>query len=158
MQQQLKTFEFSNGRSVKLRTVSPLTLSKVRKQYRPPKPPLNEVDYGDGKIELEPNMADPEYIEAMELYEMELNERMQRLTIKLSVVHTLSDDEKEELAAFREIMTSEGIDVEQDDMEAFINGLCISSGNDLRNFLEAVTNTVGPSAEGVQAVKEQFPS
>jgi hypothetical protein len=156
-QQQLKTFEFSNGRSVKLKTVSPLTLSRVRKQYRPPKPPLNEVDYGDGSI-MEPNPADPDYIEAMEMYEMELNERMQRLTIKLSVVHTLSDDEKEELAAFREVLASEGIDVEADDMEAYINHLCISSGDDLRRFLEAVTNTVGPSAEGVQAVKEQFPS
>jgi hypothetical protein len=158
MQQQLKNFEFSNGRAIKLKTVSPLTLSRVRKQFRPPKPPMNEVDYGDGNVVMEPNPADPEYLEAMEMYDMELNERMQRLTIKLSVVHTLSEDEKAELDAFKEVMLSEGIDVEENDMEAYINHLCISSGLDLQRFLEAVTNTVGPSAEGVQAVKEQFPS
>lgn len=153
----LKEFVFANGRKVMLKTVSPMTLARVRKDYRPPKPPLNVVDYGDGKVVQEPNPADPDYIEALDMYNMDLNERMQRLTIKLAVVHTLTAEEKQELQDLREIMQSEGVSLEEDDVEAFINNLCISSGFEIQRFLDAVMNTVGPSAEGVQAIKEQFP-
>ena len=83
----MHTYTFPDtGITVKIRKVSPLLLNEIQRKNQPPKPPMNEVKYGD-ETRLEPNPADPEYQKAVQQHELDLELKLRRALLRLGVFY-----------------------------------------------------------------------
>lgn len=164
----LPTFTFpDSGITVSVRKLSPFMGEQIgrslRKEHPAPKPPINIVMYGDGKPVQEENLADPDYLAAMQQYEQEqaheAGQRMMNLVIQAAVV--LDDVDTAEVARIRAVMAAVGapIDDEMDDREVYIRFVCIGTQDDLEDLMEAATRRSQPTeaaiAENVTAFRSQ---
>ena len=80
-QNELNPFTFKDtGITVQIRKVSPLLIMEVQKAMPVPKPPMQEVVYGDpddpgAKKVQEPNETHPDYLAAIDKYNMDLESK-----------------------------------------------------------------------------------
>lgn len=153
------TFVFSNGRSVGVRPVSPLLMMELRRKFPEPQPPLNEVDFGDGKKVKEPNVADPLYLAQKATYEVQMEERLRNLIIQRGVVYTLSAEDKAQVVELREFWKDTYDQVlAKNDTEVFVTCLLIESEEDLTNLFNAVLRRSQPTEAAVADFSATFPS
>lgn len=150
------TFKDS-GETVGIRKVSPLLMIRLRERYPLPRPPVQEVDYGDGHKKMEANPAHPDYIQALSDYEQMIEQKARRLLIKRGAVIEWTEERREALAEMRAYwLEAFENDLEPDDDVAFISYLCVGSDSDLEDFLEVLLKRSQPTEEAVQEATARF--
>lgn len=147
------------GVQVLIRKVSPLLAVTLQQKFPSPTPPMEEVDYGDGKKHYEPNPTHPDYLEALKRYDEENEKRMRTLLLKRGVEIEMTDEAKEEVAALRGFMKDEfGKTLDEDDKMVYISYIAIGSDKDLEELLSAVMRRSQPTEEVVEQAQEAFKS
>lgn len=155
----LPTFTFKDtGVTVAIRKVSPLLNIELRKSFPPPKPPMTSVDYGDGTRKTEPNPNDPAYLEAVQRYEIEFEERARKLHIRRGVELTLDEYQQTQVAELRQEMQEIGVALDADDNFVYICYIAVGTEDDFNELIDAITRRSHPTEEAVQEVVDTFPS
>lgn len=147
----LTTFTFASGAVATLRPVSQFTQAHIeiemRKQHPAPEPPMNEVDYGDGK-KLEPNYGDPAYEQALRMHQMLISSKVMEATIELGV-----EIEVDQVALDRVRLVMERIGVPLDEISdkvAYIKHCCMFDIEHEGPLLaDAMRALIGPRQEDV---------
>lgn len=155
----LRPFTFPTTlRHVFVKNVNPLLVVEIRDQFPKPKPPLQEVDYGDGRKVLEPNYASPDHEAALEEWNSFITKKMSQLIIKRGVVHTLTEAEKAEVAQLRADTEEEiGLVLKGSDLFLYVSYICIESRLDIDTLTEAVISGSQPTARAIEAAQDSFP-
>lgn len=143
----LQELTLSSGITVKIRKVSPYTLDLIRQQNPPPKPPMVDNDYGDGKIRREPNPDDPDHLLALGDHQRLLTDKLTRTMMRLGVS---VDVDAAALDAFKADMDELGIALAGDDRELYIKHLVLATEEDITALVNAVTRKTMPTEEAVQ--------
>ncbi len=144
------------GVTLQIRKVSPLVATEIRKRFPAPRPPLAKVDYGDGRFEMEPNPDNPSHKNAMEDYQLLLEEKIRRAYLKLGC---LANPDLEMVATTRTAMGEIGIDLSADSDEfVFINYVAVASAEDYSDLIQAIISRSVPSEADIQAASDTFPS
>lgn len=147
------------GVVVRIRKVSPLLLLRLREDFPPPKPPTQEVDYGDGKKKLELNPAHPGYQEALDQYNAEMERRLRSLLIKRGVKLEWTPEMKGEVVEVREQYLAEtGKEMKEDDALVYISYVAIGTDKDLEELLDAIMRRSAPTEEVAAEAQERFKS
>jgi len=164
----LPTFTFKDtGITVGLRKLSPYVGDQIgkaiRKERPAPKPPLNEVDYGDGKKVSEENTADASYQRALAEYEQwvafEAGQRTIRAVLDYAIALDTDQVDADAVAQARAMMAAIGAPLDDDisDRDVYIKYVCLGTQEDLSDLLEAATRRSQPTeaaiAENVTAFR-----
>lgn len=146
------TYTFPNGKVATLHAVSQFTQAAIeigiRKAFPPPPPPLNEVDYGDGKIKQEPNPSDPDYLAAMRRWQAEYSQKLFAAIIDLA-----ADIEIDQAALERvkEMFERHNLPFDEpSDKVAYVKHCCIFDiEQEAPRFMAALKDLMGPKEEDV---------
>lgn len=139
---------------VTLRIIAPmgpliqLTLGKqLRRERTEPQPPINLVDYGDGKKVPEPNPADPDYEKALQDYNAWVQSELVERTLEYILSNCIDADvDKAAVARTRKAMMSIGVDLaDVDDRDVYLRYVAIASTSDLLALREVVERTSKPT-------------
>lgn len=160
----LPTFTFrDSGVTVAYRRFSPFMgdqiAKKIRKEKPAPQPPFNTVNYGDGKKVKEPNLADPEYIDALAKYDRWVQEESGQRLVEMVVtraIEPLSIDQ-DAVAFYRETARLFDLECDDDDRMVYIRYIAIGSPEDLADIMQAVVRRSEPTSEAIQAAVDSFP-
>lgn len=150
------------GISIKIRKVSPMLIMEVQKAFPPPKPPMQEVVYGDpgepgAKTVKEPNEAHPDYLVAIDEYNLELEVKVRQLMFKRGVRINLDDDQKQEVKELRADW-KEMFDVELsgNDKYVYISYIAIGTDSDMEELQEVIMRRSQPTEAAVAESKAGF--
>jgi hypothetical protein len=149
----LTDFTFKDtGIAVKIKKVSPMLATDIYAAIPEPTPPMNEVDYGEpkGKV-MEPNLSDPAYQRAMVERAVKVNAAWRRVMILRGVVVDGDDwqNEVKEYRAFIREITGGEID-EDNDLIVYVLRLCVGTGEDLDDLINAITRRSQPTQEAIE--------
>ena len=157
----LATFTFANGAVARLRPVSQFTRAHMeiaaRTAHPAPPPPLNAVDYGDGKTVMEPNAADPDYQAAMQQHQVTVGHLVFEGLIELGVEIAI---DQAALNRVTETLARLGMPLdEKSDKIAYIKHCCMfdlaTEGPALRQAMEQLLT---PRQGDVDAQLATFPA
>lgn len=153
-------YEFKDsGQKVKVMKVSPLLIAELTRAFPEPKPPMNEVDYGDGKKVLEPNPASPVYAEMLQQHAVEMEKRMRTLLIKRGVYVEWDESMKSAVEELRKFWLEEyNQELDKDDKLVYVQYLCVASPDDLSELLNMILKRSQPTEEAVKAAQEAMKS
>jgi hypothetical protein len=153
---ELVPFKFADtGISVKVRKVSPFLVNNLRKIYPQPKPPMQEVDYGDGKKVMEANEAHPDYAQTLDEYNNMFMDKLQRLLIVRGVECKVDQEAVDSLKEFWK--TEYGKELEGSDKEIYIIYICAGTKDDLDDLTNAILTRSQPTKEATELAKVSFP-
>lgn len=153
------TYTFPNGKVATLHVVSQFTQAAIeigiRKAFPPPPPPLNDVDYGDGKIKQEPNPSDPDYLQAVRRWQAEHSTRMFAAIIDLAAEIEVDTAALERV---KEMFARHGIPFDEpSDKVAYVKHCCIFDlAAEMPRFMAALRDMMGPKEEDVADHVEMF--
>lgn len=156
---ELTPFTFqSTGKTVMIRKVSPFLQMELQKSFQPPEPPQQEVDYGDGDVRMEKNWSHPDYIKALEAYNIELSDKMQRLIVKRGVVVEISDENRKEIEDLRKFWLEEfGVELsEKNEKMIYIMYVCAGTQEDTEELIAAITKRSQPTEVAIQQAQGTF--
>ena len=145
----------STGITVFYRNVSALIAVDVRAAMAKlkPKPPVEMIELA-GTMREQENEDDPDYIEAVDDWEVQVNLEINKAYVKRAKFKFDYPEWQEEVADYRATI---GPELQETDEMIFLSRVA-ASGDELSAFFAKLTNTAGPSPEGVQAVKDSFRS
>lgn len=145
------TFE-SSGVKVYYRNINPLVALDVRSsmEKQKPKPPEEEVTIA-GVTSIQPNEDDPDYIELLDIYEQEVQRKINDVYIRRSKLKFEYPGWEDEVKEYREIVPN----VKESDEWIFLTRV-IATTTELQEFYELIAATATPSASEVQAAKDSF--
>lgn len=144
-----------SGKTVKIRKVSPLLFIQLRKDFPAPKPPKNKVTDMDGREVMEENLADPNYLQALEDYNAAIEVRMGKLIYKRGVDVEVDQAALQELKDFYK--TEFGKELTGDDKEMYVQYVLIQSQKDYDALTNAVLDISQPTKEDMAAATHSFP-
>lgn len=150
---ELVPFTFpDSGYTVLVKKASPILMMKLRQKFPAPLPPKQPVSYGgDIGVVMEENPASPEYQQAMQTYEANLEEMVRKLYIKRAVRVRAEDKDiaKKKAAEVREDWKeATSTDLDGTDDFIFISYVCMETDRDLEKLIEAVTRSSFRDGEG----------
>lgn len=147
------------GVVVGIRHVSPLLLIKLRERYPAPKPPMQEVVYGDEKV-MEPNSAHPDFITAQTEYDQAMERRSRELLISRGVVIEWTDEKNTELEELKGwwAETYQEPFVPTNQTFDYVSYIAIGSDSDLEDLVNALIRRSQPTEEAVKDAQARFPS
>lgn len=170
----IHTFKDS-GISVRLHKLSPMTSQEILAQCRreladeEPKPPLFEVDYGNGKI-LEPNTGHEVYVRNRAAWEEKVNklanERLFKLAALDAVELAIGDVERAaivrtkrylKIAAKVEWQDDPDLTAEENERYFYIRHIACGSAEDIQEFYIAVAVRSQPTEAAIEQHKQSFP-
>jgi hypothetical protein len=143
------------GISIKIRKVNPLLVNELDKAFPAPKPPMQEVDYGDGNKVMEANEAHPDYIQALSDYRNARMDRYKKLLVKRGVECKVDLEAVEELK--KTWKEDYGCDMEGTDKEIYIFYICAGTQEDMDELMDAILKRSQPTKEAVELAKVSFP-
>lgn len=171
----MHTFRDS-GVTVKLHKLSPMTAQDIAAGVRrdlaesEPKPPIVEVDYGQGTIK-EAHKGDPTYVRLHDAWEIEVNklanERLFKLAALAAVDVSLTADDHKQIERTKRLMRVAGKIDWQDDPDLdeaenlqyfYVRHIACGSEEDIVEFYQAVAKRSQPTEAAVERHKESFPS
>jgi hypothetical protein len=156
---ELTTYTFPNGVNAKLRPISQFTLAHVeiqaRKKFPPPDPPMNEVDYGDGK-KFEPNYSDPRYEAELKRHSAMIMTKVMDAIIELGMD---AEIDREALDRVKSTMEMIGTPLDEiSDKVAYLKHCCmfdVETG--MSSLMTAMRGLMGPREEDVADHIATFP-
>lgn len=168
------TFKDS-GISVRLHKLSPMTSQEILAQCKreladeEPKPPLFEVDYGNGKI-LEPNTGHEVYVRNRAAWEEKVNklanDRLFKLAALDAVELTIGDVERAsivrtkrylKIAAKVEWQDDPDLTPEENERYFYIRHIACGSQEDITEFYTAIALRSQPTEAAIEQHKQSFP-
>lgn len=159
----MKTIDFTfrdTGITVKIRKISPMLVTDITESIPEPKPPLNEVDYGEprGKV-LEPNLQDPSYKMALQEHQHKIFLAWRRAMILRSVIIE-GEDWKQDVQDYREFIKEQtGFPLDEpNDLVVYVLRICVGSEEDLGEMIQAITRRSQPTPEEIERAKSSFRS
>lgn len=158
--QKLRAFTFpDSGVTVFIRRVSPMISYEMKRSIPKPKPPVVRVNYGtaeDPDFRNEVNEADPDYQVALEDWNARVEAATRKIMIKLGIVYTLTDEDKDRLALIRETMSEEGIEIQDSELVAFVTYVAITSQRDMEAMINALVGNSMPTEEAIEEATSSF--
>jgi hypothetical protein len=167
--EKLEPFTFPDtGRTVQIRKVSTLLRAETRRQviaspgFEEPRPPMSEVDYGDGKIKI-PNPAHPVYQQLLLDWTNKVNAevyaRIRQIVLKRGVVVTEKEIDQDAVTQVRSVSAETGTDLTAyDDRYVYVAFVCIGSEKDWTELIRAVYDRNAPQEAAIQAHIATFPA
>lgn len=146
------TFPDSGG-AVRVKRIPPMLMRDLQRQFKPPKPPRQEVKYEKG-VRTEPNPEHPDYIEALMEYEQEIGEHIYHLIVKMGVV---CDVDVEAVATLRAEMKEVGVNLDPDDKYIYVTRILAETNEDMQALQAAVLGQSTVTEGGVAEATERFP-
>lgn len=157
----LTDFTFKDtGITVKIQKVSPMLAMDIDAAIPRPEPPLNEVDYGEGRGKVqEPNLQDPAYLKALDERTSQVGLAVIKATILRGVV-VEADGWQAKVSDYRQfIQETTGKPLqEQSDLYVYITRLCVGTDEDLTDLVNAITKRSQPTQEEIERSKASFRS
>lgn len=147
------------GIEVGIRRISPLLIVELRKSIKEPEPPMQEVDFGDGKKVLEPNLASPEYEKDKERYDSEFEEKMKRLVFSRGVVLNMDEERLAELRELREFWKNEyNLELTSlgSDKLDYISYIAVGTGDDLNELFNAIMKRSQATDREIENARKSF--
>lgn len=145
------------GIEVRIRKVSPLLITELERQFPQPRPPVNYVDYGDGKKVAEENKADPDYEKTLDEYNRQHEARLRHLLIARGVFYELSADNVREVKDLKKFWKdSFNKDLEGTDLEVFVAYLAVATPEDMNLLISAILNRAQPTPETISEAEDRF--
>ena len=148
-------FEFpESGKKIYLPSVTLSALVvKLQRRYPRPKPPRQQVDYGDRKV-WEFNYSDPDYQRQVVDWEDFVQAQAMETAFARLYRFSLNPEQQEELEAWKADPANEGLwDESESDAALYLEEIAISSDSDFRALVEHIR---GPSQEVIAAVQDGF--
>jgi hypothetical protein len=147
------------GRQICVKKVSPMLIMELARQFPAPKPPMQKVDYGDGKDHFEPNPNSPAYEADMRQYNLDFQDRLQKLMIKRGVVLEWTEEMRQEVADLRAFWRETfDQDLNSDDAMVYVLNLCVGSENDLEELLGVIARRSQPTDPAITEALDSFKS
>lgn len=143
----LQQLTLSSGITVGIRKVSPFTQDAIRARYKPPRPPMVESDYGDGKKISEPNPADPAYLQSLQEHQLFMAEKFTEAMFALGLEIVVDTGA---VTAFRAQMAALDIDMPEDDRQVYIRHLAIRTDDDISLVSNAILRKNTPTEDAIQ--------
>lgn len=151
---ELPEFTFPDSKkTVRIRRFTPFVINDIQralaKEFPTPEPPMNEVDYGDGKKVTEPNPADPQYINRLRAHESLLGQETTLRFTKLIARRGIECEvEAAAIAEIRADMAELGVTFEgESDQEIYFRYVLVQTDKDM----EAVQNAVLSRSQPTEA-------
>lgn len=143
----------SSGVVLKIRRIPTLLLDDFwRNLPLPPAPPMQKVDYGDGKEHEEPNPGHPDYARTIDRYDYEVGLRMLEFAALFGVE---CEVDQEAVARVRGWAEKAGIELPGDDKLVYVTRI-LATGPDLRAIQEAVFGRVQPTEKEIGRKADRF--
>lgn len=147
------------GVTFSIRKVSPMLVNEINKAYPKPVPPMNEVDYGDGKKVKEPNESDPDYQKQLREHRTLTFQKMQELMVERGVIIELTSEQKAEVKQLRDqFKTIMNKELTGSDKSVFIFNIAIGTDSDLNELIQAITRRSQPTEEAIGEHLDTFRS
>lgn len=145
------------GITLMIKKVSPFLAAEIRRAFPEPRPPAQEVDYGDGRKVMEENPAHPDHLQALRKYNEEFELKMRKLIIQRGVAVEVTDEIKREVSELREYMkTEQGIDLPADDKMVYVCNIAIGTEEDVADLINAITKRSHPTEAEVALQAQSF--
>jgi len=145
------------GVTIKIRKVSPLLIQKLQQAHPAPRPPKQEVDYGDGKKRTEENPSHPDHLQALVAHEEMIQEMTQRLLLKRGVEFELTDEMKAEIEELREFYLEEfEQELSEDDKDVWLFYIALGTTDDYQELLSAIYTRNNITEDALEAAKNSF--
>lgn len=159
----LEAVTFSTGRSVQVRKVSALLRERIRRAARDalrneePRPPLVEVDYGQGKTTIE-HRGDPVFLDLSRQHDARITERAGEQIKRIAVTRgVVCDIDPEAVATVRDDLAALGITLDdEDDLWIYVAYVCIGAYDDWTDLLRAIFEKSAPSEAAIAAHQDLF--
>jgi hypothetical protein len=146
------------GITLMIRKVSPNLMSELYKLYPPPDPPLNKVDFGDGKDHWETNKADPKYEIALRDHQVMLQGKIQRLMIHRGVSVVMTPEIRAAVEDLKSFWKEEnGSELIGDDQYIYVSHIAVGTPEDLDELVTAIARRSSPTEAGIKAATDRFP-
>lgn len=143
-----------SGAILEYRRVSHMLLADVQRSSKPPRPPLQEVDYAGNKKQ-EPNPAHPDYLEATQNYRRDLSENILNVAIELGVRVAVDVERVNEL---RETFKAANLALPVSDKVLYVTRVLCETGKDLETLRDAIIRKSQPTEEAVTESVARFQS
>ena len=156
MDARLKEFTFpDSGETVFVPPVSLAALSlKLQRRYPRPNPPIQEVDYGDGKKVKELNYLHPDYDLAVRAWNAYLEH--QSMELGLSRIFAIKLNKEQLKAVQKWKKANPGLWEEgDDDTSLWFEEIAITTDDDLKSLVSFMTDG-DPDPGGVEDTEESF--
>lgn len=128
---------------------------KLQRKHKPPQPPRQLVDYGDGHKVWETNYTHPEYKAAQAEYKLFIDEKATELLLQRVFNFQLTAEHKDMVEAWK--LDNEDLwDSLDSDRNLFIEEICITSDADMMALMEFVNSD--PSVEAIETAVAGFRS
>jgi hypothetical protein len=146
-----------SGITLQYRKISPYTAIELRKRLmeNSPQPPMQEVDYGNGKKVLEANYAHPGYLKAMQDFDSKFEEELRSYMIDQALVFEI-EDYREMIDSEKKYFAGRNMALTATDREIFISQIAISSAEDLNLLMKEILGVSQPTQEAQNAAKATF--
>lgn len=150
-----KKIEFpDSGKTAWIPAVSLWSMAlKLQRRFPRPDPPLNAVDYGDGRTRYEHNFADPDWKRAVEQWESFLEAKSQQEALKRVYASKLSEDQKAEVEAWKEEYPAFW-DEHDSDTAIWFENIGIQSDEDFLTLIRALRGNI--DEEAVERIQDTF--
>lgn len=147
----LVDFTFPDSKiKIKIRKISPFLAREIQKDFPPPDPPQQEVDYGDGVVKTEANESHPDHVKKMREYNDEVETRMQNLILLRGVVFEITPEMQDEIDDVRQfLLETYKIESEESDKMIYLKYVAVGSDRDLRELINAVIGISQPTEEAI---------
>ena len=151
-----------SGATVRVKFIGPMLMADIEKSVRralakegkePPEPPLKPVNYS-GNVVMEPSEDDPHYKKQLAAYEQERGIRTLDKLLRYGVEYTLTDADRERLAALRQ---DAELELPADDAHAYVSRVLLQSENDLVAVQTAILSYAQPTEAQVAESIKSFP-
>ena len=138
-------------------TLTGKLIQQYEKDFPPPAPPTNLIDYGDGEKIAEPNYSNPVYARLFNEYRQKRN-----VDVEEKIRHLFTDQaiqcevDKERVKKVRAQMKTLGVELDPDDKYVYVWDVAVGTQDGYADLMKAIQTRVTP--EAVQAAKSTFPS
>jgi len=143
-----------SGAVIRVKRISPMSLIAIERAYPDPKPPLQEVDYGNGSKKHERNPLSPEYLTELEEHRNKKNLLVLKAFVRLGVEVEV---DAAAVAAYRADMQALGVELDPDDMYVYVAHILCQTNDDLNALREAVEGGSLPTEREVSSKLSTFP-
>lgn len=156
----MKTREITlpdSGKTVALPVVSQTAIAmKLRRKFKPPEPPAQMIDYGDGVKRREVNYSHPDYVASKKAWESYIMEKAANEAFDRLFDFPLNEEQLAELNEWK-AQNAGYWDSSDSDSALWLEEIAIETENDFAAILAHMQGGE-PTAEVVESIKAGFRS
>lgn len=125
---------------------------RVQRKYPRPQPPMQKVDYGDGRPRFEPNYAHPDYRIQLQEWQRFLELKTQDQALARLYRMKLTDAQKAEVDEWK-AQHPDQFDENDSDTALWFEEIAILTENDFQQIIDVLS---GVKEEEVDAIQDSF--